>query len=167
MMSVRTGVLRQVAGALSAVILCTATVTWAQTDTPQIRAGTLTCTGKGGVGLILGSQEALNCVFAPASGGPGLHYAGTITRVGLDIGIKGQSTMIWAVLASTSELPGDRLDGSFGGVAADASLGLGAGAQVLVGGNEKGVVLQPLSVKGQTGLNIAAGVAGLTLRRMR
>ena len=123
----------------------------------------MTCKGQGGVGLILGSKEKLICTYEPANGGNNIAFDGAITRVGLDIGVKGKSVIIWAVLASTSQLKGEAFKGKFAGVAADASLGLGAGAQVLVGGNNKGVVLQPLSVKGQTGVNVAVGVAGLTL----
>lgn len=129
----------------------------------KIRAGTLTCEGQGGVGLIIGSKERLLCNYTPANGGPVRNYYGTITRLGLDLGIKGKSVIVWGVLASTRELPSDALVGRFAGAAADASLGLGAGAQVLVGGTQKSLVLQPLSVKGSVGVNLAVGVAGLRL----
>lgn len=140
-----------------------ATGSGAQSQDAKMKVGTLTCLGKGGVGLILGSKERLDCTYSPSSGGGDRRFDGTITRIGLDIGIKGKSVIVWGVMSSTSALPGDSLGGEFAGVAADASLGLGAGAQVLVGGNKKSVVLQPLSVKGETGLNLAVGVAGLTL----
>jgi hypothetical protein len=126
-------------------------------------AGTLTCEGKGALGLILGSKERLDCKFAATSGGPERLFAGTITRVGLDIGVRGKSVMIWTVLASTGQLPHENLVGNFAGVSADVALGLGAGANVLVGGNKKSVVLQPVSVKAGTGVNIAVGVSGLRL----
>jgi hypothetical protein len=129
----------------------------------RLRVGTLTCVGQGTLGMILGSRERLNCTYAPSTIAPARNYLGTITRLGLDIGIRGQSVIIWAVLASSTQLPGDALVGEFVGVAADASLGLGAGAQVLVGGTRKSVVLQPLSVRGGVGVNIAAGVAGMRL----
>jgi Protein of unknown function (DUF992) len=129
----------------------------------KIRAGTLTCKGKGGIGLILGSRERLTCTYQPSGKQPARKLAGTITRLGLDVGIKGKSVMVWAVFGSSTALRGEALGGRFAGVAADASLGLGAGAQVLVGGNAKSVTLQPLSVKGQTGINLAIGVSGLRL----
>lgn len=151
-------------GACAALLLL-ATLSNAHADDPKLIAGTLSCNSKGGVGLILGSQESLTCTFNPSGKGNTVHFSGKITKVGLDIGIKGPSVMVWTVLYSTSELPADHLAGHFAGVAADASLGLGAGAQVLVGGNQKGVVLQPVSVKGETGLNVALGVAGLDLVR--
>ena len=135
----------------------------AEAEDAKMKVGTLTCNGKGGVGLIIGSQETLDCTYTPSGDSKSRRFNGTMTRIGLDIGIKGQSIIVWTVLGSTSALPGEALGGQFVGVAADASLGLGAGAQVLVGGNKKSVVLQPLSVKGQTGVNIAAGVSTLTL----
>lgn len=129
----------------------------------KLKVGTLTCQGQGGLGLIIGSKEKLRCSYQPAAGGNAIKLRGSITRLGLDIGVKGKSVMIWTVLASTTQLPGENLIGQFVGAAADASLGLGAGAQVLVGGNNKSVVLQPLGVKGATGVNLAIGVAGMTL----
>jgi Protein of unknown function (DUF992) len=130
---------------------------------PTIQAGTLTCEGQGGVGLIVGSKERLNCTYTSADGADVRRYHGTITRLGLDLGIKGKSVIIWGVLAASNQLPDQALIGTFAGAAADASLGLGAGAQILIGGTDNSIVLQPLSVKGQVGVNIAVGVAGLTL----
>jgi hypothetical protein len=132
---------------------------------PKLVAGTLTCNGKGSIGAIIGSKQTLACSFNPAGPGRNARYAGTITRVGVDIGVTGNSTMIWTVLASTNDLPRGALNGSYGGVAADASVGIGGGANALVGGSNKSIVLQPLSVKGQTGINLAVGVAELSLRQ--
>lgn len=130
-----------------------------------IVAGTLTCSGKGGVGYILGSTESLICTFSSVSGGFSEPYTGTISKIGIDIGIKGPSILVWTVLSSGSSLPRGALEGSYGGVAADAAVGIGAGANALIGGSDNSLVLQPVSVKGQTGLNVAVGVAGLELRR--
>ncbi len=129
----------------------------------KVVAGTLTCDGEGTVGLIVGSKESLNCKYAPAGGGPSFRFAGATTRVGLDVGVRGKSVMIWTVLGSSTNIPGDRLAGTFGGVSADVAAGLGVGANVLVGGNSKSIVLQPLSVKGETGINVSVGVSKLTL----
>jgi hypothetical protein len=139
------------------------TPSFAEQPQARLRVGTLTCVGQGTLGMIVGSRERLYCTYVPSTLAPGRSYNGTITRLGLDIGVRGQSVIIWAVLASSSQLPTDALVGEFVGVAADASLGLGAGAQVLVGGTRKSVVLQPLSVRGGVGVNIAAGVAGMRL----
>lgn len=131
----------------------------------QLSVGTLTCKGKGSIGLILGSKQTLKCTYQPSNKQPPEHYTATITKLGLDIGVKGASTVIWGVLSSSTELPAWALEGSYGGVSANASLGVGVGANALVGGSKKSVVLQPLSVQGQTGVNLAAGIAGVKLNR--
>jgi hypothetical protein len=129
----------------------------------KVRTGTLTCKGQGRIGLLIGSREKLACTYVPSGNRPKRQLVGTVTNVGLDIGVKGPSVMVWGVLGSTTALPSEALRGRFVGAAADASLGLGAGAKVLVGGNSNSVVLQPLSVQGQTGVNLAVGVTGLRL----
>jgi hypothetical protein len=131
----------------------------------KLVAGTLTCKGHGGVGLILGSKETLHCIFTSPSGVHRRPYVATITKVGVDIGFKGESTLIWTVLSSTSDIPSGALVGTYGGVTAGAAVGVGGNANALVGGSNDSIALQPVSVAGQTGLNIAVGVAGLTLRR--
>lgn len=135
----------------------------AQTETAKVVAGTLTCEGHGTVGMIVGSKETLDCTYAPAGGGAKHRFSGSTTRVGIDVGVRGKSVMIWTVLGSTTKLPSERLGGTYGGVSADVAAGIGAGANVLLGGNNKSIVLQPLSVKGETGLNIAVGVSSLKL----
>jgi hypothetical protein len=129
-------------------------------------AGTLTCRSQGSVGLILGSKEALDCAFQPTNGRR-QRYAGTITRIGIDLGVRGATTMVWTVLVSTGGLREGALSGQYAGVSSDVSVGIGGGANLLVGGSNSSVSLQPLSVQGQTGLNVAAGVSGLTLRHLR
>ena len=49
-------------------------------------------------------------------------------------------------------------------IGANASIGVGGGGNFLVGGPSNAYALQPLSVQGQTGLNVAAGIAGLELQ---
>ncbi|MFN0218141.1 MAG: DUF992 domain-containing protein [Hyphomicrobium sp.] len=131
----------------------------------QIVAGTLTCKGGGSVGLIVGSKQDFTCVFNLAGPGGREGYVGTITKIGLDVGVTGESVLVWSVLSSTSKLPPNALVGDYAGVSAEAAVGIGAGANALIGGSNKSVVLQPISVEGQTGLNIAIGVAELSLRR--
>ncbi len=131
----------------------------------KLVAGTLTCQGGGGVGLVLGSKKTYTCSFNPASQRPNESYTATVTKLGLDIGVTGPTVMVWTVLATTADLPSGALVGNYGGLAADASVGVGAGAKVLVGGNKSSITLQPLSVQGQTGVNLALGVAGLALTR--
>jgi hypothetical protein len=127
-----------------------------------VKAGVLTCNEAGGFGFIFGSSKAVNCTFAPP-GGPPQHYVGSIDKFGVDIGYTKGGVLVWAVFApTTSPAPGS-LAGSFGGVTASATAVVGAGANVLVGGSNKTISLQPLSIEGNTGLNVAAGVAALTL----
>jgi hypothetical protein len=135
----------------------------AQAQDAGIVAGTLTCTGRGSVGAIIGSSQRLSCVFDPVGSGPRQNYSARITRLGLDVGIKGRNRMIWTVLGPSNGLSSGALAGNFVGVSANASVGVGGGANALVGGSQNSIVLQPLSVQAQTGLNVAAGVAGLRL----
>lgn len=132
-------------------------------QTARLTAGTLTCRGSGTVGLVLGSRQSLSCVLERANGGAVANYSATITRVGLDIGVTGRNVMVWTVLASSDNPAASALAGRYKGVSANASVGVGAGANALIGGNRNSIVLQPLSVQAQTGVNIAAGVAGLRL----
>jgi hypothetical protein len=127
-----------------------------------VRIGTLNCTIQGGVGLVLGSRRNMTCVFRPSSGGREA-YTGRVTRVGLDIGVTSKARMTWAVFAP-GRLKRGSLAGNYGGASASATVGVGLGANVLVGGFKKSVALQPLSVQAQTGLNLALGVAGMRLR---
>ncbi len=128
----------------------------------RVQAGDLTCDISGGVGLVVGSQKTLNCTFMPSVPGPVEYYTGTLTKLGVDVGISTGGVMIWLVFAPTDR-PVGALTGSYGGVTADASAGGGVGANVLVGGSNRSVQLQPVSLEGQTGLNFAAGVAGIEL----
>ena len=149
-----------IGGALSLILIVPSP---AAAQNARAVAGTLTCQGQGSVGLVLGSKERLVCKYSPVGGGAERRFDGTITRVGLDIGVRGKSVMIWTVLGSTGQLPHENLVGNFAGVSAEAAIGIGAGANALIGGNKKSVVLQPLSVKGSTGVNLAVGVSGLRL----
>ena len=127
--------------------------------------GRLECTVEGGVGLILGSsKEAVCSFFDTDSTEPMDIYYGTVNKVGLDIGFTEESVIQWLVLApSTDAYAPGTLAGEYVGVSAEASLGLGAGANALVGGSADGFMLQPLSVQGQAGINVAVGITGFQL----
>jgi hypothetical protein len=131
----------------------------------RLVAGTLTCRGNGSVGLILGSSQRMACEFQRVKGGPSVSYTARITRIGLDLGIQGRNTMVWTVLSSTDNPATGALAGRYAGVAANAAVGVGVGANALIGGSSNSIVLQPLSVQVQTGVNVAVGVKGLTLSR--
>ena len=128
----------------------------------RIEAGVLECGGNT-TSFVVGSVTELNCVFK-SSAGPNEPYTATIRRVGLDIGINQQIAVAWAVFAPTRNITQRDLAGSYAGAAASATVGIGVGANALIGGSNNTIALQPLSLQGQTGLSVAAGVASLELR---
>lgn len=130
----------------------------------RVELGALTCRLAPNVGLIVGSRQRMRCRFVGARGARVEDYSGSITRFGLDLGVTAGGVMRWAVLARTRTTGRGVLAGHYVGVSGDASLGLGVGAKVLVGGSRRSTVLQPLSVSGRVGINLALGVTGLTLR---
>jgi hypothetical protein len=130
------------------------------------QSGTLNCDVSAGIGFVVGSQRSINCLFTPNYPAPPEQYVGTITKVGLDIGVTTGGQLVWGVLQSTSRRRG-ALAGSYAGASAEASVIAGLGANVLVGGNDRSIALQPLSVQGQIGLNVAAGIAEIALQFVR
>ena len=132
----------------------------------RTKVGTLSCDVSGGIGLIITSKKDLTCMFTPSQPGPREVYVGSITKFGLDLGATAGGEMVWAVYAPTTRKFG-ALAGDYGGATAEATVGAGLGANVLVGGSDRTVALQPVSVQGQAGLNVAAGVAELRLRPAR
>ena len=130
-----------------------------------VKIGVLTCDVSGGVGMIIGSKKSVDCVFEGTVGKRD-HYKGSIGKFGLDIGVTGKGVMAWAVFAP-GQVNRGALAGNYVGASAEASVAVGLGANVLVGGSNKSIALQPLSVQAQTGLNFAAGVAKLQLKRAK
>jgi hypothetical protein len=133
---------------------------------PQLRAGILQCQGGQNVGFVVGSTTSLECVFQSEGRRPE-PYVATVHRFGLDLGITDQTRLSWAVNAPTGRVGPGNLAGNYGGVGANASVGVGGGGNFLVGGPQNAYALQPLSVQGQTGLNVAAGVANIELEPVR
>lgn len=126
------------------------------------KVGMLTCRTSASLGLLVGSHQKLRCSFTP-NNGPPENYVGHINRLGLDIGVKAGGVMAWGVFAPTAGLHHGALTGKYIGGSSSASLGVGLGANALIGGSHRSIALQPLSVEGQVGVNLALGVAGLTL----
>lgn len=127
--------------------------------------GSLTCNVAGGVGFIFGSSRTLNCLFTRTDG-TAERYEGTIRRYGVDIGFTRESTMVWLVFAPGSTVAPGAIAGDFAGPTAQGTVGVGVGANVLLGGSSNQVTLQPVSVEGSVGLNAAAGVAAMSLRKV-
>jgi Protein of unknown function (DUF992) len=128
----------------------------------RVEVGQLTCSMSASVGFIVGSQKNVNCVFRGRPGEPEEAYTGTMTTIGLDIGITTGGVIVWTVFADTNRYAG-MLAGKYGGATAEVSIAAGLGANVLVGGSHRTVALQPLSLQGQIGLDIAAGIGELNL----
>jgi hypothetical protein len=129
----------------------------------QTRVGTLSCDVSAGVGLIIFQRQDLNCTFKPARGGSVSRYVGHIADYGVALGGVTEGYLVWGVIARTRGVAPGSLAGTYAGVGAQASAGLGAGVNVLVGGSGRAFSLQPLSVQGQIGVNVAAGITSLTL----
>jgi hypothetical protein len=130
------------------------------------KVGLLTCKTSASLGLIIGSHQRIRCSFAPDNGPPE-NYEGHINRLGLDLGVKGGGIMTWAVFAPVNGYHHGALAGTYVGGSGSASLGVGVGANALVGGSHRSIALQPLSVEGNVGVNLALGIAGLRLRSVR
>lgn len=127
-----------------------------------VKVGVLTCHVSSGWGFIFGSSKDLRCNFSP-SRGYGERYVGTVSKFGVDVGYTAGGVLVWDVIAPTTTLKRGALAGGYGGATASATAGVGVGANVLVGGFDRSVTLQPVSIEGNTGLNVAAGIGAITL----
>src|ERR1700722_7021369 len=126
-----------------------------------VQVGTLTCNASGSIGFIFGSSKSISCTFsAPARLE---YYRGTISKFGVDIGYPKGGGLLWTVVAPTANLRRGDLAGNYGGATASATVGVGVGANVLIGGSGNQIALQPVSIEANQGLNVAAGVASMTL----
>src|SRR6476620_9368074 len=153
-----------VLAALAVAAMVAASAAMAQAE--RVKARTQTWDISGGIGLIITAHKEVSCMFTPSQPGPREVYVGAINKFGLDIGATTGGEMVWPVYAPTTRRFG-ALAGNYRGATAEATVGAGLGANVLVGGSDRTVALQPLSVQGQAGLNVAAGVAELTLHPAR
>jgi hypothetical protein len=151
-------------GLVSAAAVAAMTVQAADAQA-RVQVGTLACSMSAGVGFIVGSQRNVSCNFKPDNGPPEA-YTGTMTRVGVDIGFTTGGAIVWGVFTGTSRYAG-MLTGTYAGASAEATVAAGLGANVLVGGSNQSVALQPLSVQGQVGLDVAAGIGALELHAVR
>ena len=131
-----------------------------------VRIGTLSCNVSGGWGFVFGSSKALRCTLTPGWRHPE-HYAGTISKFGVDIGYTNGGVLVWGVFAPGPYVGPGALAGDYVGATGSATIGVGVGANVLVGGSNRSISLQPLSIEGNTGLNVAGGIGAITLRYAR
>ncbi len=130
-----------------------------------IKVGTLTCNVAGGMGFVFGSSKNLACSHEPTEARV-KRYSGSISKWGVDIGYTNKGKRIWAVFAPTSDVRAGALEGEYMGASAQATVGVGLGANALIGDLDKPIALQPLSVSGNTGLNVAAGIGLISLKHV-
>lgn len=130
-----------------------------------VQLGQLACDVEGGIGFIFGSSKNLACTFTPANDRHPIEtYTGTIDKYGIDIGVTGESVILWTVVAAQEEKYAPRaLAGTYSGATASAAFAVGLGANVLVGGSSEAFALQPVSVSGSSGINVAVGFAQIKL----
>jgi uncharacterized protein DUF992 len=149
--------------AAASFVVSAGVCTNAEAQQSRVRVGTLECRGGTSVGFVVGSVTHLGCVLR-AAGLPEDRYIATIRKVGVDLGITQESTLAWVVYAPVERLGIGDLSGDYAGAQGSASVGIGLGGNVLVGGSANSIALQPLSVQGQVGLNVSAGLESLELR---
>jgi hypothetical protein len=130
-----------------------------------VKVGSLTCNVASGWGFVFGSSRGLNCTFSGPLGVE--YYTGAISKFGVDIGYTAGGVMIWTVIAPTAQLAPGSLSGGYAGATASATVGVGVGANALIGGSGNTIALQPLSMEGNTGLNVAGGIGAITLTALR
>jgi hypothetical protein len=136
----------------------------ARAQSPQaVQLGVLKCHGGADIGFIVGSVTHLRCVLT-GTAQPDQRYVATIQKIGLDIGITEDTNLVWAVFAPVAYAGPADLSGHYAGAGADATFVVGLGANVLVGGSQRSIALQPLSVQSSAGLDISAGLESLDLR---
>ena len=128
----------------------------------RIEVGVLTCAVEGGAGFVLGSSKDMACTFKGIDDFTET-YTGNVKKFGIDIGTTEKTTIKWAVFAPTTELESGALEGDYAGLSAEATAGIGLGANALVGGFDKSIALQPFSGQVQEGLNIAVGIGTMSL----
>jgi len=155
---------KKLALSIGVALLAAGSLLTAPAQAAGVKIGVLTCRVDPGWGLVLGSSKEVNCDYVPNGSIAGEHYFGSITKIGVDIGYTGGGTIVWGVFAPSSDLLPGALEGNYAGASVQATVGVGLGANVLIGGFDKSIALQPLSIEGQTGLNVAAGIGAINLR---
>jgi len=137
----------------------------AEGNAAGVKIGTLSCHESSGWGFVFGASHAVRCTFS--HGDHVERYDGNISKFGVDIGYQQSGVLIWSVVAPDDHPGRGALSGHYGGLTAGAAVGVGVSANALIGGSSRSIALQPLSIEGTTGLNIAAGIGELTLRAPR
>jgi hypothetical protein len=127
----------------------------------RVAVGTLECRSPGTISFIV-TLNRYDCRFF-SKNGRSYRYTASVGRIGYEAGITGRETLVWGVFAPTSRIDHNALRGTYIGAHANATIGAGVGANVLVGGSGRTISLQPVSVEGRTGLSAGISAAGLTI----
>ena len=118
----------------------------AQSPAGWTQTGMLSCRVNPSIGFIIAGHQSMECRFTQ-NGFPPQAYQGALNMVGLNIGFSAGGALGWAVFAPTV-----------------GALGVGVGANVLLGGSGRSFALQPVSVEGSVGVDVTLGVSALQLR---
>ena len=153
---------RRFAAGLAALALGVG-VSAAQADSASVKAGVLTCHVASGWSFVFGSSHDLRCTYRAVSGDVE-HYGGDVSKFGVDVGYSEDGVIVWTVFAPSSIVTRGVLEGTYAGPTAEAAFGAGGGANVLLGGSSNSIALEPVSIQGEAGLNVAAGIASINLR---
>jgi hypothetical protein len=129
----------------------------------SVQVGSLTCELADKTNLVIVSTSEFTCRFDHVAGGQPESYRGTIRKLGVDLTLTQAQTFVWLVLAPSADVPKGALAGEYLGASADAALGVGAGARLLVGGSGDSIALQPVALQGERGFGIAAGLEAIVL----
>jgi hypothetical protein len=126
-----------------------------------VKVGVLRCHESSGWGFIFGSSKEIRCIYH--HGGYAERYTGHVNKFGVDIGYTSSAVILWDVFAPNTGPERGALSGEYVGVQASAAAGPGVGANALIGGFNRSFTLQPVSIQGEEGLNVAAGIGSLRL----
>jgi hypothetical protein len=137
---------------------------WAQAGKNWTQSGMLRCRLNPSIGFVIFGHQSMECRFMPSVSGPPQRYEGALNTVGIDVGVIGGGGLAWAVLAPTSGVAAGALAGEYVGASGDIALGAGVGANVLIGGSQRSIALQPVSVEGSVALDVTLGLSALQLR---
>ena len=153
---------------MCAVLVGLVSLAQAGEEKKGVKVGVLKCNEASGWGFVYGSSKSLKCMFSPAEkGAKAVRFTGEIKKYGVDVGYKEQAVILWGVLATSEKVTPGELAGKYAGATAEVAWAGGLGANILVGGSKKGFALQPLSVEGYAGLNLAVGVVEVELKQAK
>ena len=147
-----------------ALIVMLAAPADAQSPSSWTQTGMLSCKVDPSIGFIIAGHQSMQCRFTQNAPNPPQAYEGALNMVGLNIGISAGGVFGWAVFAPTVGIPAGALAGEYVGASGDIGLGVGVGANVLIGGSGRTFALQPVSLEGSVAIDVALGVSALKLR---